>query len=1044
VVRKKIKLTFKILAGLLLIGLITLALILWRLSSHPLQLNTFIPEIEQQLADLPGGFSARLKGLDLFWNRKEYGLELKLVDVDLMGPAGTRVVNAPEIDVSLSVRALMSGVVALSSVELNDLKVTLVRGDDRTFRFFSQATDKSPEVVPNPGQHPSSDVTSTVQHFVGVLRSDPDPDYPLSYLKQFRIAGEVDIEDHVSGLSWSMHVNEATFVGVDGEIQGDLSLGFSAPQAVAGVALDLGISTNHSVIDTSLEFSGLQPASLASLDDRLGQLSSLSAAVSGTISSSLTLPDEIHSLTARVKTGAGQYSNPNFYPTPLKFNSTDLQMDADPAGKSAKISSLDISLGKSTSPLTLHLSGGGDLGDGSVSVQFKALLQNLEVTEMDLYWPQGVALGARNWLVDNLVAGEVSQASLDMAMVLPLGPESQFQLKELKGDVSFNGLTVDYYGSLPVATGVDGSGSYDRHGFDLNVNNGRVHGASIDSGKVLITGLDNKKAAIAVNTQLSGELADIYAVLEAPLLNLDQVTGFTSSQLSGKVVSSFGIELPLRASLEKEDIRYKADGRITGGALQNLFRGRGVQNAKIDIHLTQSGLKMSGPLEFGGAPLTIDWSTHLTGAEKGRSDFVVDNPQLTAAAITPLNEDLSKYLQGEFAFNAKGNIGPGKNLKVSVQSDLTDAELSVPRIMWAKPVGEAASLGFTLLRDQDGPIHGQDVKIRLGTLKSSGQVDLDLSEPRLSLERLDVVNGWFENMVLKQSGPGIVEVTVQGGELNVEPFLAADDQQEAVDRQLEAETKAISKEIKSAGMTLIIGDSKLDKIHTNDSTHFDNVRFSARMDRSGLHEIKLSGFNPIHVSTDRTGVEPGETQSLNRGQFSATFGPLAAGQYPLQIDIEDLGAMISALKGKTIMEHGHLVLNGTSEAPLLNEAIQATFEIDYFTLKKAPAFSQILNMASLSQIVSTFSNQGLAFNSWSGDLKLEGSRLSTKQMLMNGGSLGVEVGGWTDLKQGTVDLKGVVVPMQKLGKVIGKIPVLGQVVAGTDGKGLIVFDYTVK
>jgi hypothetical protein len=101
-------------------------------------------------------------------------------------------------------------------------------------------------------------------------------------------------------------------------------------------------------------------------------------------------------------------------------------------------------------------------------------------------------------------------------------------------------------------------------------------------------------------------------------------------------------------------------------------------------------------------------------------------------------------------------------------------------------------------------------------------------------------------------------------------------------------------------------------------------------------------------------------------------------------------------------------------------------------------------MASLSQIISTFKQTGLAFNWASGDLLLDGTRISSKQMRMQGGSLGVLVAGWLDIKQHSLKLSRTAIPMNKINRIVGKIPMLGKVVVGEDGKGIFAVDYTVQ
>ncbi len=151
--KKALKLTLKTVAALLIVLTVSLLLLLWRLSSSPIQLNQFVPRIEQAAADLPGGLSVRLKGIGLFWNRTEREIDLRALDVELVESTGSSLVSAPEVNISLSVFALLHGVVALSSIELNDIDVQLVRREDGTFQIFkkSHAVTRGAAAMTNPG-----------------------------------------------------------------------------------------------------------------------------------------------------------------------------------------------------------------------------------------------------------------------------------------------------------------------------------------------------------------------------------------------------------------------------------------------------------------------------------------------------------------------------------------------------------------------------------------------------------------------------------------------------------------------------------------------------------------------------------------------------------------------------------------------------------------------------------------------------------------------------------------------------------------------------
>ena len=1043
-VKKVSKLALKLIAGLLVILFISMLLLLWRLSSSPIQLSQFVPKIEQAASNMPGGLSVRLKSIELYWDRSEKQIDLRASDVELVETSGTSLVKAPEVDISLSVFAMLHGVVALSSIELQDVDVKLVRKEDGSFQTFRK-TSAGPAVG---SDSKPRDFTETIQHMAKVLASEAKPEAPLSYLKKVRIKGSLEVEDRKSGLNWAADAVESLFIGHKGHITGDLVVTFSSPQAMDGIRTDISLTLKDDVANASLEFEGIDSARIATLDQRLVALAGLDMRFNGTINTKVTLPDTIHNLTATIKGGAGQFTYRDFYTDPLKLNSLELQLSADLPGKTMQVSSLDISLGETATPLKLHLNGDGQMVENAASLRLEAQLQQLKVEEFDLYWPKSVALGARNWLVSNLKAGMVNNAKLNMAMLVPTGPESNFQLKELKGTVAYSGLTVNYFGELPPAIGVTGSGTFDHRGFDLGVTKGLVNGVSIDSGKVVISGIDDKKAAISVDTHLNGSLAAIFAVMEAPPLELgsDTYTDIVSRRLGGQVESDFSIALPLKSGLADDDIQYRANGKITGGSFRKIIRDYDLKEANFDFKLDRSKVNLSGPVEFSGVPLTLDWTTYLSGSDKEHADFTINTPNLTAAQITSLGFDVNEYMKGSFALKTKAKLAPGGQVTATVETDFNNAALAIPQIHWSKSIGEGGYFDCVMSLEKDH-LHIKDIDIELGKFKTNGDVEFDMAGPVMSLnvEHLSLSYAQLKGLKLERDESKNLKFTLQGGEASLEPFLSGGDQKlDPQEEKVAVQSEALAVQLKSSGIVFEIEQFKLDKLTVNKDTYFDNIQFSGRRDNSGWQEVRLSGHNPFAGGNTVANSHPEATEKLESGQFSLAFGPAENSQYPLRIETEDLGSIVSAVKGRNIMKNGYLVLNGNSEGPLFTKPIKATFKLNNFTMKEAPAISNVLNMASLTQLISTLRHTGLAFNSASGDIQLNGSRLSSTQLRANGGSMGLLAGGWVDLKTKKLGLNGTVIPLNHLNQLVGKIPLFGKVVVGKDGKGIMAVDFTVK
>ena len=1042
--KSALKLIAKIFAGLVGILILALGVLLWRLASSPIELDYLTSKVQQVASTLPGGFSLKLKGVELFWNRADRMIDLRAVDVTLIEPSGSSIVTSPEVDISLSVRALMSGVIALSSFDLKDVRVHLLRNEDGSFRISRKQDTTEPNQPAGPAAGESNDITQIVRYYMNALESKPDPQYPLSYLQTIEINGSLGFEDRKTGLGWRADPIDFLFSSSDGGIKGDLSVSLAEPHAFSGTTVDVALNASGDEIDASLQFAGLHAAGFAHFTPGLEALAGVNLTLGGTVSTALTLPDTVHKLEVDIKSSAGQVEHAKFYPQALQISSLELQASADLAEKSLQLKKLDLALGQGGSDWPkLQASGNARLDEHTVSLEIKALLQRLPVDDLAQYWPGDVVNAARNWLVTNLKAGTVDKASLNMAMAIPMDPEGAFQLNELNGALDYSKLTVSYFGSLPVASGVSGSGTYDRHGFDLGIEDGQVNGIGVSKGQVVISGLDENKAAISIKTHLQGELAAAFSVLEAPPFELDQVTGFASAQLEGRIDSEFSIALPLKSGLGKEEISYRAEGKINGGAVQKLFRDFGVQAASLDFNVDQNGIEFKGPLEFAGVPLTLHLDKHPV-VDGMTTDIVIKVPKVTAEHIDNLGYPTSHYLQGNMTLDIDAKLGAGGTVEASIISDLTAAQISIPEVHWTKTSGATATASAVFKTTQNHPVNINDIKIDLGTFESRGKATFDLANSQLNAD-LDYLaldkTRLNELSVTRTEGDGL-SLSVQGGELDLEPFLTAGEEptQPHTGPSTADQTSGPASPV-TKGFEFEVESAAFDKVYLSSERYFEDIRFSIRRDQQGWQELSLSGYNPFTTDHIARASQATEERSLKSGQFNLFFGPSADGQFPLHVEAENLGSIFSSLTGKETWSGGYLEIDGNSSGPLLTKPIEVSIELHEFTVTNAPVMAQVLNLASFSQLLTSLNQEGLAFDSLSGDLVLDGTRLKTKLLSMHGGSMGLTATGWVDLGGKTLNFSGAVLPLYKMADFIGKIPVLGKIMVGKDGKGIVAMDY---
>jgi hypothetical protein len=1022
-----------------LIGLIVIlsALLLWRLSSSPIQLNRLTPSIQKAVSNLPGGFQITLEGIELFWNRQDKDIQLRATNVVLAGRSSVPIVAAPAINISISISALMSRVIALSAIELRGVGIHLVRKKDGSLRLGKLAIkSETPAPKPHDNSDPPKefhDLTEIIAHLFSVLESSPDPQQPLSYLKSINLEGSFTVEDRKLDMDWQSNDIDFSFRGQDNGIKGELSLSIDSPAALSGMDLEISLLARGKDITANMKVRSVQLSRLASLDKRLEVLEGVNLSLNGTVSGAMTLPDTVKSLELDVAGGTGSISLARFFPDPIQLKTLELKAKADPSAKSLDLAYLNLSLGKddSTGP-ALKISGTSRSVNGNIRLDITAGLEHLLIDELAVYWPAGLALGARTWLIKNLKAGSLDKANMHMKMTLPSREGGALVLEKLSGKLAYSDLSVYFFRPLPPATGISGSGTFSQQGFDLSVENGLVEGIAIRSGRVQIKGLDVKKVVLDVKTTLAGGVADTLAVLELPPLGLDKLIGFGSADAGGEMTAEFGIALPLKSSLAPGEIDYRVDATLTHATVQNIFRNYSMENGSLKIHDDFNRLDITGSLDLAGVPITLNWNSDHVENGTLKTEIKARAVEVKAADISRLGFAVDEYFSGSFTAELDATIESGGVIDASIDTDLTNSGFSIPMLRWSKLSGIEGKASASVKIAKGGAVDVRQFRVDAGTLSASGEAGF---EPENAVLKITLDSAGLGNTLL--NGVSVIRnteygtrISVAGGHLDLEPFLVP------APSQLEGDAD-------SAPGDLQIEVARLDRVFFDQERYLENVGIGLKYDKEGWQSIQASGRNPLAVEDQATNRSKDSASRLVPGEFNFRFGPPDNGNYPLSIEVENLGSMLSTTLDNHSLTGGYLVVQGKSSGALLKAPVDASLKLDNFTLIKAPLFAQVLSFASLNQLVRTLNSEGLSIDSFFGDLRLSGERLSTDLLRAHGGPIGLTITGNMDFGQGKIDLKGGIIPFHQISDTLGKIPLLKKILEDDDGKGVGTLDYSV-
>jgi hypothetical protein len=139
-------------------------------------------------------------------------------------------------------------------------------------------------------------------------------------------------------------------------------------------------------------------------------------------------------------------------------------------------------------------------------------------------------------------------------------------------------------------------------------------------------------------------------------------------------------------------------------------------------------------------------------------------------------------------------------------------------------------------------------------------------------------------------------------------------------------------------------------------------------------------------------------------------------------------------------EEGSLDFYSTKKNDLSNSQIR----IYDFKLQELPVLTKILTLASLQGIADLLSGQGIRFNEFEMNFSNKESLMTINEIYALGPAISILMDGYIE-KDRLISLRGTLVPATTINKVIGSIPILGDILVGKKvGEGVFGVSFKIK
>ena len=473
--------------------------------------------------------------------------------------------------------------------------------------------------------------------------------------------------------------------------------------------------------------------------------------------------------------------------------------------------------------------------------------------------------------------------------------------------------------------------------------------------------------------------------------------------MTGNARASLVFSFPITYRLGPEDVVVTATSMLTDVRAAGLFGGMDLGGGPLVLTLDDAGMDLVGPITLGTVSGEGSWRENFTdeGPIKRRYTF---SGRVTDTQRLALGLPGGDYITGPTDISVEVTDQADGYRLWRVNAGLDDARIRIPELHWEKAAGVGGVLELRLQSGPDTPLSLDYFNLAAGDLSAQGRADLDGESG--ALRRLDLDRLAFGEtdvraaLVIDESGG--YRMTIKGPSLDLRPYIEDESDDDLPELSIAA---SIERVITRNDQFLTAVEAKL---HAT-----GGLWEAARIDGT------LRGDKSLAMGIRRENGRRYFWMKSNDG-----------GEVLRALDIFDdaIGGDLTILALLDSETGGDGVVDGE-------------LKIKDFHLRKVPVLARILTIATLTGVFDLLAGEGLPLSRLVVPFTKRGEQLEIKDARAFGPAIGFTFKGRIDQAAETVDIDGTLVPAYALNSIIGKIPILGDLLVGEEDGGVFAMNY---
>lgn len=989
-----LKFLISMLLGMTLMALVAFNVLLIWVASAPRSLERFTPMFERTFSDEESGFKLDVGEAWLLWGGWRHPLDIQLKKVQMLTRDGVVFSSFPEISLGIDVLSLPFGKILPTSFSINKPIVSLKQDEDKNIHIGASASQ---------GEAADPNAPSPLAILLESL-ANPKSVSSLRKLKRIELLNaDVTIGNEKDGVV--MHMPNMNFiVRKEGrrQITGLFNTVVEYGEKETPVKGQFQYNKGQKRLEGSLEFGRLDVSTVAGLLLKDSPLAGLQLPAGGKILFAADHEGKIDSIGFVLDGGRGKIISPELA-GPVEVTSFAIKGTATDALKIITIENADIDFTGS------KFNGHGKamrVGEG-LGLSGEAGITDVETKDVKNFWPPSLAPLTRDWVTTNIFDGGITQATVKFNikpgdLELPTLPK-----EDIDAEIHLKDAKIRYLPNHPHISNVNSVIHVDGIALDAAISGARgFTDTKMTNGRLYIADLNPDNPLLEVSLEADAPTKDIVTLLGLPKLehakHLNLSPDKVSGRATGKASLSFyfyekdeaGKETPITFNIES-----KLD-KVSSPAFMKKFD---IENASGNLKITTDDIHYEGSASVNGASLdtaTVDYSFR----EKGGIDTKIKAAgNFTQATLKRFGYDIPVEITGNPALEVSGEFGSRKE-DISATFRLAQAGVKVPDLNYDKPAGEAATFSIATRKKESGTeITSLSLTGAQTSLEGKGAIGADgkavesielskLNFGRTKLNQFDytAIDGGYQVKLAGESLDASGFLEKKGGEFSFEHFPAANI------------------------------DMQIGTVYAANGLQLTQVKGYLNCDTESCKKANIGAI-------------------LGEKKFTFAITPSGKGR-SLNIYSDDAGGILRAFNILGSMYDGMLTITGNYEG----DSLRGNMDIRDYTMKDAPVLAKLLSLASLTGFFDTLSGKGIAFKKLTAPFTLSNDVITLKDAKTYGPAIGMNADGTITFPTVALNLKGTIVPSYTLNTMVGKVPLLGEILTGGEGQGLIAANYSIS